>query len=222
MPKRKKGTDPTNAAFRARIIELIAKAGGRYSLSRAAGISISSINNYLRGGEPTRPALCALAKGGNVSVDYLAAGAASLGDRNQFAGARRVIAHRKTSWERGQTLAYFHLNVVKEKFRGASPEDLLLVEIGDPYMQPRLWQDELVIVDGTNAEPRNGIFALMIDGEVQVRHIAKQKHGFIVHDRRKRRGEQTYSLAEFQLEVAVIGKAIISGHYPEITEDNFD
>lgn len=221
MPKRKRSSDPTNADFRARVLEIIAKVGGRYALSQATGLSISSIKNYLCGGEPTRPALCALAKAGDVSIDYLATGAPSLGDREQFVPARGITLKGRTRWERGSALAYFHRDVVKQKFRGASPDNLLVVEVGDSYMQPRLWQDELVIVDGTKNQPRNGIFALVIDGEVQVRHIAKQKHGFTVHDRRKRLGEQSYSLAEFQLEVSVIGKAVISGHYPDITEDNF-
>lgn len=136
--------------------------------------------------------------------------------------ARMVLACGGAKWERGPTFAYFHRDLVKERFRGGSPDDLLLVPVGDPYMQPRIWQDEVVITDGTRNTPQNGIFALMIDGELLIRHIAKSRSGFVVHDRRKRRGEQSFSFSEFQQEVSVVGKALISGHYPEITEDNTD
>ncbi|HWD40174.1 MAG TPA: S24 family peptidase [Fimbriimonas sp.] len=163
-----------------------------------------------------------MAKAAGMSVEYLASGSPSLVEEDQFATAKRVKAQTGKSWEPGTTLAYFHRELVKEKFKGANPENLLLVEAEDPYMQPRIWQNEMVVVDGSKTKPKNGIFALMIDGEILVRHIAKLKDGFVVHDRRKRRGQLAYSLAEFEQDVSVIGKAVISGHYPEITEDNFD
>ena len=88
----------------------------------------------------------------------------------------------------------------------------------DPYLQPRIWDGEMVIPDATNNQPRDGIFALIIDGAVEIRHLAKRgKKGFMVHDRRKSISAISYSVEEFQREVGVIGKVVLSGHCGSMT-----
>lgn len=65
---------PADPNFVQRLEELSGRAGSMTALAQAAGLSPGSLQNYLEGGEPTRPTLIALAEAGAVSVEWLATG----------------------------------------------------------------------------------------------------------------------------------------------------
>jgi transcriptional regulator with XRE-family HTH domain len=72
MPRpRKLSPDPD---FLSRLRELSAKLGSYSALAKRAGLSPTTLQNYFEGGEPTRPALIALAAAGDVSVQWLCLG----------------------------------------------------------------------------------------------------------------------------------------------------
>lgn len=74
--KTKRTPSPDRESFIERLKEAIAKAGGVPALSQKTGISITALRNYLRCGEPSRPALLLIARTTGVSFEWLATGGA--------------------------------------------------------------------------------------------------------------------------------------------------
>ena len=70
----KKEKKPLDHAFISRMRQLAENAGSVNALAKQAGISQSGIRRYFEGGEPARPLIVALAKAGNVSVNWLISG----------------------------------------------------------------------------------------------------------------------------------------------------
>jgi hypothetical protein len=64
-------SDP-DRGFVKRLEEIVGDFPSRAALGKAAGLSPSSLQSYLKGAEPTRPALVALAKAADVSLVWLA------------------------------------------------------------------------------------------------------------------------------------------------------
>lgn len=64
----------SDQAFLNRLLEIVSIVGNPHALAKASGLSPSGVNRYLAGGEPTRPALLALAKAAGVRVEWLASG----------------------------------------------------------------------------------------------------------------------------------------------------
>ena len=64
-----------NHAFRERLAKVAKKVGSYYRLAKRAGVQEETLRKIrVRGSEPSRPILAALARGGGVSVDWLATG----------------------------------------------------------------------------------------------------------------------------------------------------
>jgi hypothetical protein len=61
-------------SFVDRLAEIVSAFPSRAAWAKAAGLSPSAMQSYMEGTEPTRPALVALAKAANVSLEWLAAG----------------------------------------------------------------------------------------------------------------------------------------------------
>ena len=60
--------------FIERLNEITRKAGGQSALSRISGIPESTLADYFKGGEPTRPQLIALAKAADKTISWLMTG----------------------------------------------------------------------------------------------------------------------------------------------------
>jgi len=58
--------------FVKRLEEIVGEFPSRAALGKKAGLSPSSLQSYLKGAEPTRPALVALARAAEVSLEWLA------------------------------------------------------------------------------------------------------------------------------------------------------
>lgn len=71
MPKKKTIPDQ---GFIDRMLQITEKAGGQNALARLSGVPQSTLAAYLRGGEPGRPQLIALAIAANRSITWLATG----------------------------------------------------------------------------------------------------------------------------------------------------
>src|SRR5579863_8396687 len=62
----------SDIGFTKRLEEIIGGFRSRAALAKAAGLPPSSLQSYLEGAEPTRPALVALARAAEVSLEWLA------------------------------------------------------------------------------------------------------------------------------------------------------
>src|SRR5262252_1716011 len=58
--------------FIKRLQQIISDFPSRAALAKAASLSPSSLQSYVEGAEPSRPALIALARAANVSLEWLA------------------------------------------------------------------------------------------------------------------------------------------------------
>lgn len=74
MKKKSNRHPAADAAFIARLEETSTAFPSRAALAKAASTPPSSLQAYFEGVEPTRPALVALARAANVSLDWLADG----------------------------------------------------------------------------------------------------------------------------------------------------
>lgn len=63
-----------DGSFASRLGSIERHVGSKAELARRAGLSASGLQQYFTGGEPTLSKLIALAKAGNVSVEWLATG----------------------------------------------------------------------------------------------------------------------------------------------------
>jgi len=63
-----------SSSFIERLAEVVAAFPSRAALAKAAGLSPGAMQSYMEGTEPTRPALVALARAANVSLQWLADG----------------------------------------------------------------------------------------------------------------------------------------------------
>jgi phage repressor protein C with HTH and peptisase S24 domain len=62
------------SSFASRLIEIVADFPSRAALAKKAGLTPSALQSYVEGAEPTRPALLALARAANVSLEWFADG----------------------------------------------------------------------------------------------------------------------------------------------------
>ena len=60
--------------FIERIKVIVEKGGGQNAFARQCGLSLGAIQRYLKGGDPTRRALIAMARAAGVSLNWLALG----------------------------------------------------------------------------------------------------------------------------------------------------
>jgi Helix-turn-helix len=63
---------PQKSGFIGRLAEIASEFPSRAALAKAANLPPSSLQSYMEGTEPTRPALVALANAANVSLEWLA------------------------------------------------------------------------------------------------------------------------------------------------------
>jgi hypothetical protein len=63
---------PQKSDFIGRLVEIASEFPSRAALAKAANLPPSSLQSYVEGTEPTRPALVALARAANVSLEWLA------------------------------------------------------------------------------------------------------------------------------------------------------
>lgn len=82
MARTAKPKTPEQIAFSRRLLRAAESAGGKAKLAKDAGFSdVQTLQNYtVRGTEPRRPHLVALARAGGVTVDWLATGEASINE----------------------------------------------------------------------------------------------------------------------------------------------
>jgi len=97
-----------------RINLLVKKAGGQNAMARNSGLSLGAIQRYLKGGEPTRPAIISMAKSGGVSTEWLISGESQNNDNEGkksasmniygFAETKQQGWYEEVPWQISSTL----------------------------------------------------------------------------------------------------------------------
>jgi len=186
-------TTIVDAAFRARLTQVIHSFGTVVSLATAVGVSDNAIYKWLAGrGQPSVANLVALARAGRVSVEWLATGtepaqgatasrhAVEHGDyifmprnRIRFSSGREGILRS----EQVVDSIAFRAEWVKRTLR-TETRDLILIEVVGDSMAPTVEDGDLILAN--LAEPRfrqDGIYLLRHDSGLTVKRIQRRPDG---------------------------------------------
>lgn len=211
-----------------RISAICDKVGGKPVLAKMAGVSISQIHRYVSGdSEPKLSAATAIARAGNVTVEWLSSGERSdstttspnngngkftfipLYDVAAAAGCGVVVDEERVV----DSLA-FSSSWLKKKL-GIAAENLYLINVEGESMEPTLRQGNVILVNhADNTVTRDGIYVLRIGDSLLVKRLQRLPNAIIkvISD------NPTYPPYDIDLsdnsgnEVAIIGRAVWSGH----------
>jgi phage repressor protein C with HTH and peptisase S24 domain len=130
--------------------------------ARDCGFSDTVLRQYLNGqSEPTRPALLAIARTAQVSVEWLATGQLVAGAK---ASAEDYVYKDPLAFETGW---------LRAEFPNAF-ENLLLTQVVDESMEPTLKQGDLVLVDTNHRDLEtvsHGIYLLKLNDRLLIKRL---------------------------------------------------
>ncbi|MFQ4139081.1 XRE family transcriptional regulator [Nodosilinea sp. PGN35] len=134
--------------------------------ARDCGFSDTVLRQYLNGqSEPTRPALLAIARTANISVEWLATGQSRTAPHD----SPQVLAEK---YIQKDPLA-FETAWLRTEFPD-SFEHLMLTQVADDSMEPTLPVGALVLVDTTDRDLEavtHGIYLLKLDDRILVKRL---------------------------------------------------
>ncbi|MGP1385715.1 MAG: XRE family transcriptional regulator [Thainema sp.] len=170
--------------------------------ARNCGFSDTVLRQYLSGqSEPTRPALLAIARTANVSVEWLAAGQVATQDSIK-------ALTQKYSYK--SPLA-FDTDWLKEQFP-KSFENLFLTEVLDESMEPTLQMGDLVLVNTNERDltaVNHGIYLLKLDDHILIKRLQYvAEHTLRVLSDNLAYENFSLELSEQSLSVSLMGKVV--------------
>ena len=134
--------------------------------ARDCGFSDTVLRQYLNGqSEPTRPALLAIARTANVSVEWLATGQPVARSQDSSKASAEQYSYKNP-------LA-FETNWLQTEFPN-SFENLLLTQVIDESMEPTLQVGDLVLVDTNDRDLEtvsHGIYLLKLDNRLLIKRL---------------------------------------------------
>jgi Helix-turn-helix len=144
---------PANS-FIARLGEASAKFRSRAALAKAANIAPSSLQAYFEGTEPTRPALVALARAADVSIEWLADGRGYRDPHPPVPDGYAALPFYDISKSKGyiyplvsEDIAQFvYVNLDWFRYSGMNPSKLFLIEATGSQVA-EISDRELLVVD---------------------------------------------------------------------------
>lgn len=211
----------TPTDFRQRLTRILQGFGSVAELARAVGVSDNAIYKWMSGrGQPSVANLVALARSGQVSVEWLATGheppesqcvARQSARRDEYVFVPRYDVRVPTarggaikSQQIVDSLA-FKADWVRSRL-ATDPRNLLLIEAAGDSMSPTLEDSDLLLVD--LGEPRfkhDGIYVLRHNGSLVVKRLQRRLDGKLTIKSDNPAYEPQVVAAE---SVRVIGRAI--------------
>ncbi|VUS85443.1 XRE family transcriptional regulator [Klebsiella spallanzanii] len=186
--------------FHSRLRIILDKFRSVNAFANVAGISPSGLNRLLDGGYPTLPILVALAKAGDVSVEWLSTGgeqvSASLPtkmdstsltvtdvkgnevDLDEFVFVPRyniAAAAGFGAWNDDETPMFtvsFRRYWVTNHLK-ADPSKLSVISVYGDSMEGILNDKDIILINHDDREPREGIYVLRIDGQLIVKRVQR-------------------------------------------------
>lgn len=213
-------SQPENiTGFGERIGLIAEKVGGTRVLAEKTGISPSQLYRYIaEKSQPTLEPLMAVARVGNVTVQWLVTGAgsspAAISEadwqaRHSISIPRVRQAFFSTSGiERTKHIVH-HVDLdAKWLENKGDPEYMVLTEMSGHNMYPTLINGDLVLVDISRTDPLPGkIFAFSIDGVVIVRRLDIKPGSYILMSDDPRHSSLEVQIHNFE-EVKILGQII--------------
>jgi phage repressor protein C with HTH and peptisase S24 domain len=171
--------------------------------ARECGFSDTVLRQYLNGqSEPTRPALLAIARTAQVSLEWLAVGEVNSSGR----GSSEYVYKEPLA---------FSADWLKDQFPD-SYDHLLLAQVPDESMEPTLKCRDLILVDTQDRDfetINHGIFLLQLDSRILVKrlqYIANKTLRLLSDNSRYESFSIDYKSKSSGL--SVMGRVVWSGH----------
>ena len=221
MPKRRKvGSEEDRAGFVARLNEAIRSFGSANGLANAAGVSEGALRKWATGtSEPTRDRLVAIARAAAVNVAWLATGngpkeRSGKGETpllDGFITLQQIGPREKSQKDEKVTMGLAFSTDWLEDRSEPTGENLATAQVPDDSMAPLLPAGCVLVLDQSSSGiPRDGIYAMILDGTLLVRRLQKMPGGQI---------EASAEIASYQSfrfhpsdsEVTILGRAIWAG-----------
>ncbi|KNC89931.1 repressor [Trabulsiella odontotermitis] len=187
--------------FHSRLREVLSKFKSTNAFATASGVSPSGLNRLLDGGYPTLPILISLAKAGGVSVEWLATGNVSSEaekrkdivvasgstvvdvqgnevDLNEFVFVPRYNVNASAgygAWNDDETPMFtvsFRRYWVTNHLK-ADPSNLSVISVYGDSMEGVLNDKDIILVNHSDRDPREGIYVLRVDGQLLVKRVQR-------------------------------------------------
>jgi len=171
--------EDNDQAFVERLKILVSQEGGVSALAKKSGISISGIQRYLAGGEPTRKFLLALAKAADVRLDWLLAG-----EGGMFATPMKTVTLalvdarciddpyvQGPSWCNND-MSFINLPPELFKQAGVDPNDLYALAVDGDSMEGALANGDYALFDAkSKAFDADGIYVVRLNNRLVARRL---------------------------------------------------
>ena len=186
------------------------------AFSRKSGVGESLLRQYIAGSKPGLDKAAAIAKAGNVSLEWLATGFEEQHGVNDIKGVYASIP-RHTRLEDGEEvdvesdIASLSLSSKWLKQKGLAPVDMVYTRMPDDSMKPTIPEGGLVVIDGRGKLIGDGVYALMYGGTLTVKRLQTGFGGclFIRNDNSKY-GDQQIKPDDIP-GLSIIGKVVWVG-----------
>lgn len=228
-PRAAKGAAEPLKGFSTRLRSLVEAEGSQAKLAESAGISPAWLSELLKGGEPSVPVLVALAKAGQVSVQWLATGqqapvparlddskSGDLGARD-FAFIPRLEVEASAG---GGSLAANEDTDDVLAFRrdwlrrtGVNPNSARVLRARGDSMEPTIRDGDILLVDASiDRVIDEGIYVVVLAGLVLVKRLEVKRDGTVIlkSDNGARYGEERIPKDE-TADLAVVGRVMWFG-----------
>ena len=157
-------------AFIKRLRLLSFRAGNLVGLAEKAGVSNSTVHLWLKGSEPSREKIVALADAMNVSVEWLATGRGEMSAQGHPEGYRILNAQPNTGQPekpvakiRGVNHIAFNEEWLASLPGAADPASLVLTQANGDAMVPTIQGGDLVLINFADGRRtlRDGLYAIL-------------------------------------------------------------
>lgn len=221
--------------FAARVRLLVNRVGGSAELARRARLSRQMVDKYAAGSEPSRESLLALARAGEVSLEWLAAGEGPMQKRERRATivadappgdgyialprydvqasagvGTPVLSEEVVDW------VYFKADWLRRTL-GLNPAQLTLIEAVGDSMAPGIEDGDLLLVDVNQpALKGDGVYVLAMDDTLaglMVKRVELTPHGgLVISSDNTRAGYGRYEIRPGDLEaIRLVGRVVWVG-----------
>ncbi len=209
--------------FQDRLHRLVQIAGSANALAKRVGISQSGIQRYLKGGEPTRKMLIALAEGTGVSLTWLMTGEGAMekisppdigNDIYTFVplyDARCSAGHG--AWnERARVLVQLAFTRYSLRKKGLSPSGLACLRVDGDSMTGLLEDGDTVMIDlSRNALEGEGVYVVLLDDHLYAKRLQRQFDGSVLIISHNKEYQPMTVPRDRLGELQIIGRAVWAG-----------
>jgi phage repressor protein C with HTH and peptisase S24 domain len=163
-----------SAAFSVRVEQLCQEVGSEAELERRAALPPGTLSHYTRRrpSEPRRSHLVALARGAEVSLEWLATGSGAM--RSEYVSPSAKGAETKGSPEFVDALSFRRDWLIRE-LRIGKPDSIGVVRAVGNTMSPLIEDGDLVLLDCEDRELLDGaVYAMAIANAFFIRRVTRQ------------------------------------------------